>query len=142
MPEVPGSGTERASADCGHAMTPTARTLARLRADGWTAEVVEQTVRAGLKVWKRDLFNVIDIIAAHPQRGILGVQTTSGAHAADRKAKALDEPKLLPWLRSGGNFEVWSWEKQGARGKRKLWTLRRQVFRLMGETGISVQEAE
>lgn len=30
-------------------------------------------------------------------------------------------------LREAGSVEVWGWAKRGARGKRKLWTLKRYM---------------
>lgn len=104
-------------------MTPTARSLAECRKRGWDAQVVERYNQYARR--RIDLFGVIDIVAITPT-GILGIQATSnngGTHAA-RVHKALAEPRLVRWLRAGAHFEVWSWAKQGARGERKLWTLR------------------
>lgn len=122
-------------------MTPTARSLDECRKRGWIAQVVEQNVRIpGGRMFKRDLFGVIDIVAiAAPvelsnglvlPRRIVGIQATSnngGTHAA-RVRKAQEEPRLGAWLASGARFEVWSWAKQGARGKRKTWTLRTEAI--------------
>lgn len=78
---------------------------------------------------RHDLFGCIDMIALDDERCI-GVQVTSGAHHAERRAKALNEPRLRAWLKTGCKFEVWSWSKTwsktGERGKRKVWTLRRE----------------
>lgn len=57
---------------------------------------------------------------------IIGIQATSGTNHAARIEKSRAEPRLVAWLRAGGRFEVWSWAKQGARGKRKTWTLREE----------------
>lgn len=102
-------------------MTPTARTLAELRKRNWPAQVVEQTIPRTFI--KRDLFGVIDIVAICPT-GILGIQATTGDNHAARVAKIADEPRVAQWLTAGGQLEVWSWAKRGARGARKLWTLR------------------
>jgi hypothetical protein len=133
-------------------MTPTARTLAECRKRGWIAQVVEQTIPRTFI--KRDLFGIIDIIAVtpptagvpdacqceawgeqecacggyqdmmgHPGR-IIGIQATSGSNHAARITKAKSEPRLAHWVAAGARFEIWSWAKQGARGKRKKWTLR------------------
>lgn len=112
--------------------SPTSRTLQELKQLGFTAGVVEQTVRGKGIVFKRDYLNCIDIIAVREGIGILGIQATSnngGNHAA-RKAKALATPALRNWLESGGRFEIWSWAKQGARGERKTWQKRREEIRL------------
>jgi hypothetical protein len=103
-------------------MTPTARTLARLRADGWTAAVVERRLpRCFISV---DLFGCIDIVGIKADvQGVLGIQTTSGSNAAARFKKAVAVPELRTWLQAGNAFEVWSWRKGGPRGARKVWTL-------------------
>lgn len=105
-------------------MTPTARTLRRLRELGFTAAVVERRIPG--RFITIDLFGVADIVAMYPGFGILLVQTTSGANHAARRNKAMAEPRLQTWLECGGRFELWSWAKQGERGRRKLWTLRRE----------------
>ena len=104
-------------------MSPTARTLRECRRRGWIAQVVEQTVPKTFI--KRDFLGVIDVIAITPD-GILGIQCTSGTNHAARVSKALEEPRLIAWLKAGGKFAVWSWSKTGARGQRKLWTLREE----------------
>ena len=105
-------------------LSPTARTLAECRRRGWIAQVVEQTIPRTFI--KRDLFGVIDIVAVTTESCILGIQATSGTNHAARISKALAEPRIIPWLRAGGFVEIWSWAKQGARGKSKRWTLRVQ----------------
>jgi hypothetical protein len=118
-----------ASAVQGAEVSPTARTLAECKRLGWVAQVVEQTVRgwqgSGPRMFKRDLFGVIDIVAATPEC-LLGIQCTSGNNHAARMTKAIEEPRLRAWMVAGGRFEVWSWARRGERGKRKLWTLRRE----------------
>jgi len=97
-----------------------------------------------------DLYGVIDVLAIHPERGILGVQACSdggkrGSDVGAHVAKALAEPRLAIWLAAGGRFEIWGWGKRGAAGKRKLWTLRRNRIRLVGdgheEPVLRVEEA-
>lgn len=110
-----------------------AKTLEYCRKLDWPAQTVEQTVPKTFI--KRDLFGVIDIVAvtggepAHPAR-ILGIQATSGRHHAARVDKILAEPRARAWVDAGGLLEVWTWEKQGPRGKRKVWTLRRERIEL------------
>ncbi len=101
-------------------MSPTQLTLRECARRGWHAEVVER------RVWRhvtRDFLGCIDIIAFSPT-GMVGIQTTSGAHHADRLAKAAQQDRLGLWFARGRTFAVWSWAKQGARGKRKTWQLR------------------
>ncbi len=71
------------------------------------------------------LFGCIDIIAAYPAGGVLAVQATSSSNLAARVAKAKTEPRLAVWLRAGGTFEAWGCSLRGARGRRKIWGLRR-----------------
>ena len=100
-------------------MTPTARTLTRLRDLGYHADVVERWLpRANVR---RDLFGCIDVVAVHPHdRVILGVQATTAAHVAHRLAKARGQPALAAWLRSGGQFQVWGWCRRGRRWEVKV----------------------
>lgn len=122
-------------------VSPTQRTLAECRKRGYPAQVVEQTIPRTFI--KRDLFGCIDIIAIErccPEHAngeccapkVLAIQATSnngGNHSA-RRAKILAEPRIRAWLLAGGRFEIWSWAKQGARGKRKAWTLRAEEITL------------
>jgi hypothetical protein len=57
---------------------------------------------------------------------VIGIQATSGTNHSARVAKAKAEPRLAAWLGAGQAFEVWSWAKRGARGKRKTWQLREE----------------
>lgn len=115
-------------------MSPTQRSLAFCRRRGMTAQVVERW-NPYARV-RHDLFGCIDIVAcvapgfAPPgiRNGILGIQACAAASHAARRAKAMAEPRLRQWLDAGGQFEIWSWGKKGARGKRKLWELRREAL--------------
>lgn len=106
------------------ASKPTQRTLDRLKALGFTAGNVERRNRYSGKT--NDLFGCIDIVAAREGVGVLGIQACAGASHAARRTKSLAEPRLRAWLEAGARFEIWSWAKRGARGKRKLWELRRE----------------
>lgn len=117
--------------------SPTQRTLALLRKQGWTAAVVEKwNPHAKVRI---DMFGCIDIVAIRSQsplvpysldlmlgesEGIIGIQACAGASHAARAKKAWDQPGLHKWLAAGGKFAVMSWAKRGARGKRKVWTPR------------------
>lgn len=104
-------------------MSPTQRTLKECRDRGWVAAVVEKwNPHARIR---QDLFGCIDILAITPT-GIMGIQACAGSSHAARKTKALAEPRLNAWLGAGCVFEVWSWSKRGARGKRKTWALREE----------------
>lgn len=119
--------------------SPTTRSLARLKSDGWTSAIVEKwNPHARIR---QDLFGCIDLVAVRPGC-VLGVQACAGASHAARRTKAEEEPRLREWLRAGATFQVWSWSKQGPHGKRKLWTLRRETAVLTELGGIAWKEAE
>ena len=122
-------------------MSPTQRTLAALRKDGWTAEVVERWI-PGANI-RRDLWGFGDILAMHPGRGNLIVQATTTPHVPDRIAKLLAAPALLCWLLVSphNHVEVWGWAKRGARGKRKVYQCERHRFWARGTTVCRVQVA-
>lgn len=107
-------------------MSPTQRARAHCKAMGWTSQIVEKwNVHAKVR---QDLFGCIDLIVLDGQPGgPLGVQVCAGSSHAARRTKALAEPRLAAWLAAPARFEVWSYAKRGARGKRKLWELRREA---------------
>lgn len=103
-------------------MTPTARTLALMRRNGWTAQVVERwNPHARIR---QDLFGFGDVIACRgwitensiPQpSSITLIQATTQANAAARVAKITTNPDVAPlalrWLESGGRIVVHGWRK-------------------------------
>jgi hypothetical protein len=109
-------------------MSPTKRTLDAAREMGMTVQVVERFCHFSKR--RIDLLGCIDLVAVKPGIGIIGIQACAGSSHAARRTKALAEPRLREWLESGGRFEVWSWAKQGPRGKVKRWTLRREEIKL------------
>ena len=110
-------------------MSPTARSLELLREMSYTAQVVEYYNNFSKK--RVDLFHCIDIVAAHPELGILGVQATTGSHHATRWKKAITCP-VYAWLKGGAHLQIWSWSKKGKQGERKVWTVRVQQV-LLGD---------
>lgn len=109
--------------------SPTQRSLQHCRKNGWIAGVVEKW-NQWAKV-RQDLFGCIDIIVIDDlEQGPLAVQATSGSGHAARRKKSIAEPRLKLWLESPARFEVWSWSQRGPKGKRKLWTLRREPITL------------
>lgn len=100
-------------------MTPTSRTLAMLRADGWLVEVVERW-NPHARV-RHDLFNVADILAVRG-RETLAVQVTAGSGVSARVRK-LNASTALPLLAAAGwRVEVHGWRrvkvKRGGRATR------------------------
>ena len=59
---------------------------------------------------------------------ILAIQTTTGDHVAARIQKLTDAGFATLWKSVGAVPEVWGWRKTGARGERKVWTLRRETL--------------
>ena len=108
-------------------MSPTARSLELLREMNYTAQVVEYYNNFSKK--RVDLFHCIDIVAAHPELGILGVQATTGAHHSTRFKKACRSP-IRAWLKGNGHVQIWSWSKKGKQGERKVWCVRVQQVTL------------
>lgn len=111
-------------------MTPTARSLDKLRKDGFTACVVEKWVPAGPAGFKgpiitRDAFNFGDLLACRiGETGAVLVQTTTNDHVATRIAKIRGIAEAGIWLASGQRILVHGWAKKGSKGARKLWTCR------------------
>lgn len=102
--------------------SPTARTLALLRQEGWTAQVVEHW-NSFARV-RKDLFGFVDVIAMKAGEGILGVQATTGANVASRIEKIRNIEAHMIWL-DVARLEVWGWRKVGPRGEQKVWECRR-----------------
>ena len=113
--------------------SPTQRSLAYARAQGWPVAIVEHwNPHAFIR---QDLFGVIDLLVLDDEPGVLGVQACAGNSHATRRTKITDllsEPDgshplaLRKWLEKHNRLEVWSWSKKGARGKRKKWEIRRE----------------
>lgn len=107
--------------------TPTQRSLAKLRSEGYIATIVEKWVpstSAGYKgpIITRDAWNFGDILAAKiGQPGALLVQTTSGSNASTRVKKIRQIAEAGIWMAAGNGIVVHSWAKRGQAGKRKLW---------------------
>lgn len=104
-------------------MSPTRRSLKLLRSQGMTAQVVERYNQYARR--RIDLFGFIDIVVVSCA-SIIGVQTTSGDHVAERLNKIREECRdnALAWLRAGGKIHIHGWRKVGPRGKRKVWAVR------------------
>jgi hypothetical protein len=103
-------------------MTPTARSLAYLRKEGWRAHVVEQ--RLPHSNITRDLFGFIDILAIRDGE-VLAVQTTSASNVASRLTK-IESDELADALaevrKAGWAIHVHGWKKPTT--KRRTWELR------------------
>lgn len=104
-------------------MTPTQRSLKKLRDDGWIAEKVERPWNPYTKR-TQDLFNFGDLLGFKDDV-VLIVQTTSGSNVASRLLKIDDNPIAKKWIASKYRLiVVHGWRKVGPRGKRKKWECR------------------
>ena len=103
-------------------VSPTARTVSYLRAQGWpVVEVVEQTKRAPGKTWKVDLFGIGDVLAIRPGEVLL-VQTTSRDNVASRIRKIAEHPNTPHVREAGIGIHVHGWGKM-ANGRVELRTV-------------------
>jgi hypothetical protein len=104
-------------------MSPTARTLAELRKQGWKAQVVEKWIPQTRT--RSDLFGIIDILAIRGTE-TLGVQATSVGNQTARMKKLENSEGARWWLDGGSRrLEVWGWGKKLVKrgGKAVRWTV-------------------
>jgi hypothetical protein len=106
-------------------MSPTQRSLAHLKTLGYQAKVVEKW-NPFAKI-RHDLFGA-DVLALKAGAPVLVVQATSGANHAARREKLAAAGFISLWKSSGAQLEIWSWTKQGPRGERKTWMVRRETL--------------
>jgi hypothetical protein len=112
----------------------TQRSLKYLRDAGWTVCIVEKFLpaRGTMKFPRRiDAFGFGDLLACRSweeprlhRKEIALIQSCPGASHAEHKEKILAIPEFQTWKNSGGQVILMSWAKKGARGERKLWTVR------------------
>ncbi len=114
-------------------MTPTQRSLNKLRKEGWEVCIVEKWIPQAKR--RVDAFGFGDILGyntfdiffckpgegypvgnldevKHIKRPITALfQTTSGANFAARKKKILENPKAKGWLECGNGICLHGWRK-------------------------------
>lgn len=90
------------------AASPTARTLAKLREEGWLAWVVERWIAQAGK--RSDLFGFIDILAVKDGE-VLAVQACSRGDVSTRVKKIADHDNVGEVRKTGWRIEVWGWGK-------------------------------
>jgi hypothetical protein len=102
-------------------LSPTARSLAWLRARGFTAIRVEH-FDARLSI-RRDLWGA-DVLAVSPAEGVfLLVQVTTIDNMASRIRKLQGIPEIRAWLATGGRVHVHGWLKRDGRWEPKCTAL-------------------
>lgn len=104
-------------------MSPTQRTKAKLKAEGWPLVAITERWNPFAHV-RQDMFGFIDLLAVRANE-TLAVQTTSGSNVAARLAKIRSLPAHRDWLASPSRrLVIHGWRKVGARGERKRWECR------------------
>src|ERR1041384_1089593 len=103
-------------------MSPTQRSLAKLRRDGWLVAIVEHwNAHIGRRL---DLFGFADLLAIRGNIALL-IQTTRGTNVAHRVAKITALPAARYWLESPSRrIVVHGWAQRGERGQKKVWECR------------------
>ena len=98
-------------------MSPTQRSLVRLRKLGFLAAVVEKwNPHVGPHGIRQDLFGIGDVLAVHARdRIFLLVQATTAGNISSRLRKAKQSGELKLWLAAGGRFVVLGWQKRDGR---------------------------
>ena len=97
--------------------SPTQRSVALLKQDGWEVAIVERW-NPHVRI-RQDLFGFADILAMKPGETPKLVQVTSSGWAS-RVAKILAEPRASLALQSGFEIEVHGWRK--LKSNRNRWT--------------------
>ena len=114
------------------AITPTQRTLAHLREQGFYCEIVEKW--NSFTRTRKDYLDIIDILALDPNRGVIGVQSTGQAFSEHLKKILIEkQDKTRLWLTTPGtSLYLYGWRKlKQARGKKTLiWVPRIQEITL------------
>ena len=94
-------------------MSPTQRTLAKLRKEGYRAAVVEKW-NPHAKI-RQDLFGVVDVPAIR-EGETLAVQSTSGSNVSSRVNKIAESEATQDIREAGWRFVVHGWRKN-AKGR-------------------------
>jgi hypothetical protein len=114
-------------------LTPTARTLALLRREGFIAAPVERWLPTVNK--RSDVWGFGDVLAASPGARLVPiVQATTADHVAAQLAKAQARAELAAWPKAGGAFEIHCWRKCSGR-----WHVRRVAVQAEDLAAVEVQ---
>lgn len=110
----------------------TSRTLNYIREQGWLADIVERfNAYAGKFGQRKDLFNIIDIIAMG-EGSIIGIQSC-GQSFSEHDKKILEDPegRGLMWVEHGGRLILMGWRKVKLKrgGKAMRWAPRIKEYK-------------
>lgn len=113
---------------------PTQLTLKELRARGLKCGMVERFIKhKGSFGQRKDLFNIIDIIAID-KNNTIGVQSCGQSFSAHLKKMTIEHRQdALEWLENPNRtLELWGWRKvkKVRGGKQMIWAPRIKVITL------------
>lgn len=96
--------------------TPQTRAIARLRAEGFEVDTVEQVKRVPGKTWRVDLFGAFDLLAVNAEGDVKALQVTSRGNVRSR-VKKLEALPVLGYLRKAGwTLLVWGFGRTKTKG--------------------------
>ena len=101
-------------------MTPSARSVRLLKAQGYAVDTVERWI-PGARI-RRDLFGMFDLLAIRDS-STLAVQVTTADHMAHRRRKLASSLLLARCKAAGWQIELHGWRKSGRR-----WECRREAL--------------
>lgn len=115
-------------------MSPTQRSLNKLRSDGWFVAITEKW-NPHVRI-RQDIWGFGDLLAFKGD-DVLIVQTTSNSNVSSRVEKIKYIPVADHWLQSATrHIHVHGWAKKGPRGKAKRWMCR--IIRLAYDDNFGV----
>ena len=90
-------------------LKPNTRTIRRLRAEGWLCDLTERRTGPVTHDW----LGAADVVAVHPDHGVLAVQATSRTNVSARVRKLEAAEEVLQVLRQCGvAIQVWGWDEK------------------------------
>lgn len=98
-------------------MTPTQRTLKKLKDEGWTTAIVEKWNPHAMI--RQDLFGIIDILAIKDDT-TLAVQVTSSSNVSARVKKITEHDNTPALRKAGWKILVHGWRKNS----KKQWVIK------------------
>lgn len=102
--------------------SPTARSLEKLRKEGWTCAITERW--NPFAKLRQDLFGFVDLLCFRGN-DVLAVQTTSGDNVSHRLEKIHGIQSASLWLESPNRkLVIHGWRLAGERGQVKRWFCR------------------
>lgn len=107
--------------------SPLQRTLKMLRDAGWTVGITEH-FNPHVRI-RQDLFGFADAIAFRKGFPVLALNAMHLKHSSEHD-KLRENEALRKWIEAGHRFALYQWHQVGPRGKRKLWKVFVQEWKL------------